>query len=179
MESNQTSEPSFFSDILQPGSSLNPTFLLILDSAFALLLIVLLSLAYLTSGNFHIFALTSIELALWATVKWRVSLLQLMIQRITNITTGLSMSSKIHRSIIQRWSHKVRRRSLKNDHDEVAELRLVHSSSTLVAFFIPTFGPFCTFLRQRKHCSRVSSCMTVTLCVGSTHVLFQSRQAPL
>jgi hypothetical protein len=65
-----SSDESFFSDILKPGSSLNPTFLLILDGAFTLLLLVLLSLAYLTAGNFHIFALTLIELALWASVKW-------------------------------------------------------------------------------------------------------------
>lgn len=61
-----------FSDVLKPGSSLDSTFLLILDGAFTFLLLVLISLAYLTSGNIHIFALTAIELALWASVKWYV-----------------------------------------------------------------------------------------------------------
>lgn len=61
---------SFWPDILKPGSSLNPTFLAALDGIFAALLLVLLSLAYLTSGNPHLFALTGIELGLWASVKW-------------------------------------------------------------------------------------------------------------
>ncbi|KAJ7117392.1 hypothetical protein C8R43DRAFT_902026 [Mycena crocata] len=64
------SDESFFADILKPGSSLNPQFLLLLDLAFAALLFILLSLAVLTSGNLHIFALIAIELALWASVKW-------------------------------------------------------------------------------------------------------------
>ncbi|KAJ6599263.1 hypothetical protein DFH09DRAFT_871923, partial [Mycena vulgaris] len=62
----------FFSDILKPGSSLNPQFLFVLDLAFASLLFILLALAVLTSGNLHIFALIAIELALWASVKWYV-----------------------------------------------------------------------------------------------------------
>jgi hypothetical protein len=65
------SEPgSFFANILTPGSSLNPTFLLILDGAFSFLLFVLLVMAYITSWNGHIFALIGLELALWASVKW-------------------------------------------------------------------------------------------------------------
>jgi hypothetical protein len=64
------SESSFFSNILQPGSSLNPSFLFIVDCILGSLLIVLLSLACLTSGNLHIFALIAIELALWASIKW-------------------------------------------------------------------------------------------------------------
>ncbi|KAJ6629188.1 hypothetical protein B0H10DRAFT_2209107 [Mycena sp. CBHHK59/15] len=67
------SESSFFSDILKPGSSLNPQFLLILDLAFIFLLFILLTLAFLTSWNPHIFALIAIELALWASVKWFVN----------------------------------------------------------------------------------------------------------
>lgn len=61
---------SFFDNILKPGSSLNPTFLLIVDGAFTLLLGVFLVLVFLTAGNIHIFALMGIELALWASVKW-------------------------------------------------------------------------------------------------------------
>ena len=61
---------SFFDNILKPGSSLNPTFLAVLDGAFALLFIILASLAFLTSGNIHLFFLMTIELALWASVKW-------------------------------------------------------------------------------------------------------------
>jgi hypothetical protein len=61
---------SFLDNILTPGSSLHPTFLLVLDGAFAALLLVLIILAFLTSGNIHIFALMGIELALWGSVKW-------------------------------------------------------------------------------------------------------------
>jgi hypothetical protein len=64
------SESSFFDTILTPGSSLHPTFLLVLDGAFAALFLVLTSLAFLTAGNVHILALMGIELALWGSVKW-------------------------------------------------------------------------------------------------------------
>jgi hypothetical protein len=67
---NDETEESFFSNILKPGSSLNPTFLAILDGAFVCLFCVLLVLAYLTAGNPHMFALMVIELGLWASVKW-------------------------------------------------------------------------------------------------------------
>ncbi|KAF9498496.1 hypothetical protein BDN71DRAFT_1587513 [Pleurotus eryngii] len=63
---------SFFADILKPGSSLHPTFLLILDLAFTALLFVFAGLAFITNGNFHVFALIAIELGLWASVKWFV-----------------------------------------------------------------------------------------------------------
>ncbi|TFK43140.1 hypothetical protein BDQ12DRAFT_674468 [Crucibulum laeve] len=69
-------DESFFATILEPGSSRNPVFLAILDGAFIFLLLVLLSLAYLTSGNPHIFALIGIELCLWGSVKWFISELQ-------------------------------------------------------------------------------------------------------
>ncbi|THV03286.1 Pkr1-domain-containing protein [Dendrothele bispora CBS 962.96] len=62
---------SFFSNILTPGSSLHPTFLLILDACFAALLIILLGLLFATR-SIHFVALTAIELALWASVKWFV-----------------------------------------------------------------------------------------------------------
>ncbi|KAF9076382.1 ER protein Pkr1-domain-containing protein [Rhodocollybia butyracea] len=65
-------ESGLFSNILTPGSSLHPTFLLILDAIFATLLVVLLGLVYATAFNFHLIALTVIELALWASVKWFV-----------------------------------------------------------------------------------------------------------
>ncbi|ESK97435.1 pkr1p [Moniliophthora roreri MCA 2997] len=63
---------SFFSEILKPGSSLHPTFLLILDVAFAALLVILLGLLFATNGNVHIGGLIVIELCLWASVKWFV-----------------------------------------------------------------------------------------------------------
>jgi uncharacterized membrane protein len=66
---------SFVEDILKPGSSLNPTFLAILDAAFACLFVVFLVLAFLSSGNIHVFALLGIELCLWASVKWCVLLI--------------------------------------------------------------------------------------------------------
>jgi len=64
---------SFFTDILKPGSSLNPTFLAVLDVAFISLFLVFVALAFVTSGNLHIFVLMVIELALWASVKWFVN----------------------------------------------------------------------------------------------------------
>ncbi|KAJ4472295.1 hypothetical protein J3R30DRAFT_3299027 [Lentinula aciculospora] len=63
-------ELSFFSNILTPGSSLHPTFLLTLDVIFLALLLTLLGLVFATAGNIHLIALTGIELALWASVKW-------------------------------------------------------------------------------------------------------------
>ncbi|KAH9483043.1 V-type ATPase assembly factor PKR1 [Psilocybe cubensis] len=77
MAQNESSTPAkdtpFFSNILQPGSSLHPTFLLFVDGAFSVLLVVFLILIFLTSGNPHIFALIAIELCLWASVKWFVN----------------------------------------------------------------------------------------------------------
>jgi len=64
---------SFFGDMLKPGSSLNPAFLAVVDAAFVSLFLVFVGLAFVTSGNFHIFALMAIELALWASVKWFVN----------------------------------------------------------------------------------------------------------
>jgi uncharacterized membrane protein len=61
---------SFFANILEPGSSLNPTFLLIVDGVFTFLFLVFIALAFMTAGNIHILALMGIELALWASVKW-------------------------------------------------------------------------------------------------------------
>jgi hypothetical protein len=63
---------SFFSNILEPGSSLNPTFLLIVDFSFAFLLAILITLAFFTNGSVHFFFLIAVELALWASVKWFV-----------------------------------------------------------------------------------------------------------
>ena len=65
---------SLFGGILEPGSSLNPTFLLIVDGVFAALFVVLVALAVLTRGNVHLIVLTFIELGLWASVKWYVIL---------------------------------------------------------------------------------------------------------
>ncbi|KAJ3507563.1 hypothetical protein NLJ89_g6234 [Agrocybe chaxingu] len=64
---------SLFANILTPGSSLHPTFLLIVDGAFVVLFLVFVALAFVTSGNFHVFALMAIELCLWTSVKWFVS----------------------------------------------------------------------------------------------------------
>ncbi|KAF8192435.1 hypothetical protein BJ912DRAFT_261025 [Pholiota molesta] len=63
----------FFSQILKPGSSLHPTFLLIVDCAFLLLLLVFIALIFVTGGNLHVFALIAIELGLWGSVKWFVN----------------------------------------------------------------------------------------------------------
>lgn len=66
----------FISQILTPGSSLHPTFLLILDGAFAMLLCVFLALLFVTKGNIHILILIGIEGCLWASVKWFIAELQ-------------------------------------------------------------------------------------------------------
>jgi hypothetical protein len=63
-------EMTFFANILAPGSSLNPTFLLVVDGVLALLASTLLSLIVVTGGNVHLIALLFIELALWASIKW-------------------------------------------------------------------------------------------------------------
>ena len=61
---------SFLSNILRPGSSLQPTFLIIVDCTFLLLLLIFITLALVTSGNLHVLILMAIELCLWASVKW-------------------------------------------------------------------------------------------------------------
>ncbi|KAJ8086406.1 hypothetical protein AAF712_002145 [Marasmius tenuissimus] len=66
---------SFLSNILTPGSSLHPTFLLILDVAFVALLLILLGLLFATR-SLHFAGLIFIELCLWASVKWFVYELQ-------------------------------------------------------------------------------------------------------
>ena len=58
------------SHILTPGSSLHPTFLLVVDGVFVFLLLVLVVLLYVTGGNPHFFVLMCISIALWASVKW-------------------------------------------------------------------------------------------------------------
>lgn len=74
---NSAESPSaleaFLSGLLEPGSSLNPTFLLIVDLVLALLLGTFLTLAIITRGNIHVLVLMAIELGLWASIKWFVS----------------------------------------------------------------------------------------------------------
>jgi ER protein Pkr1 len=65
-----SSENDLFANILAPGSSLNPTFLLVVDGVLALLALTLLSLVVVTGGNVHLIALLFIELGLWASIKW-------------------------------------------------------------------------------------------------------------
>lgn len=71
-EDEGSQSTSFFGSILEPGSSLNPRFLLVVDATFASLFFVLVVSAVLTQGNIHLVFLTFIELALWASVKWYV-----------------------------------------------------------------------------------------------------------
>jgi hypothetical protein len=65
-----TSGNDFLSTILTPGSSLNPTFLLVVDGVLALLALTLVSLIVVTGGSVHPIALLLIELALWVSIKW-------------------------------------------------------------------------------------------------------------
>jgi hypothetical protein len=72
-DTSQRASPSdsdFLSNILAPGSSLNPTFLLAVDVVLALLSLTLGSLVIVTGGNVHLIALLFIALALWASIKW-------------------------------------------------------------------------------------------------------------
>ena len=64
------SDSDFLSNILAPGSSLNPTFLLVVDVVLALLSLTLGLLAIVTGGNVHLIALLFITLALWVSIKW-------------------------------------------------------------------------------------------------------------
>lgn len=65
-----TVEPAdLWTNILTPGSSLNPQFLLIVDATLAFLLCIFIGLFALTR-SLHAVALMGIELCLWASVKW-------------------------------------------------------------------------------------------------------------
>jgi len=75
-QQTSSSENDFLSNILAPGSSLNPNFLLVVDGVLALLALTLLSLVIVTGGNVHLIALLFIELALWVSIKWFVRELQ-------------------------------------------------------------------------------------------------------
>jgi len=66
----------FLFNVLAPGSSLNPTFLVVVDGVLALLALTLVSLVIATGGNVHLIALLVIELALWVSIKWFVNELQ-------------------------------------------------------------------------------------------------------
>jgi hypothetical protein len=65
-----SSKNDVLSTILAPGSSLSPTFLIVIDDVLASLVLTVLSLVVVTGGNVHIIALLLIELALWASIKW-------------------------------------------------------------------------------------------------------------
>jgi hypothetical protein len=69
-ESPSGADNDFLSNILAPGSSLNPSFLLVVDVVLALLSLTLGSLAIVTGGNGHLIALLFITLALWVSIKW-------------------------------------------------------------------------------------------------------------
>jgi hypothetical protein len=65
-----TSGSDFLSTVLTPGSSLSPTFLLVVDGVLALLALTLISLIVVSGGSVHPIALLLIELALWVSIKW-------------------------------------------------------------------------------------------------------------
>ncbi|RPD61991.1 hypothetical protein L226DRAFT_613329 [Lentinus tigrinus ALCF2SS1-7] len=68
----------FLSNILTPGSSLNPVFLTIVDGVLATLLLIFLGLLILSRGSIHFIFLMFITGCLWASVKWFVAELQSM-----------------------------------------------------------------------------------------------------
>ena len=65
-----TSGSDFLSTVLTPGSSLSPTFLLVVDGVLALLALTLISLIFVSGGSVHPIALLLVELALWVSIKW-------------------------------------------------------------------------------------------------------------
>lgn len=89
VEGSQSS--SLFGPVLEPGSSFNPAFLLVVDGAFAFLFVVLVAMAVLTQGNVHLIVLTFIELALWASVKWYV--ISRSVSRLRSANAGISLGS--------------------------------------------------------------------------------------
>jgi hypothetical protein len=79
-------QDDFLSNLLAPGSSLNPTFLVVVDGVLALLALTLVSLVIATGGNVHLIALLVIELALWVSIKWwgKIPIIwALLIQQVT------------------------------------------------------------------------------------------------
>lgn len=67
---NEQTQNAFVANFLIPGSSLHPTFLLILDLAFGLLALVFLALFYLSGWSIHLLVLMAIEGCLYASIKW-------------------------------------------------------------------------------------------------------------
>ena len=72
LEAEESQSSLFPGSILEPGSSFDPAFLLVVDGVFAFLFAVLIAMAVVTRGNIHLVFLTFIELAFWASVKWYV-----------------------------------------------------------------------------------------------------------
>lgn len=60
----------FLSNILKPGSSLHPTFLLCVDIVIAILLLTLLGCTIVTHGNIHFILLSFVTVGLWGSIKW-------------------------------------------------------------------------------------------------------------
>jgi len=87
-ESPPPTDSDFLSNILAPGSSLNPSFLLVVDVVLALLSLTLGSLAIATGGNVHLIALLFIALALWMSIKWFVNELQRTLLLPSQSTSG-------------------------------------------------------------------------------------------
>ena len=138
-------DASFLSNILTPGSSLHPSFLIIVDCTFLLLLLIFIVLALLTSGNIHVLILMTIELCLWASVKWCTSV------HVSNIYIHQSLISSL-----QVYCRASKCTSTGHSHDSARREtwmkgRLVSSLSCALALFIPTFCKFSALLCQRKN----------------------------
>ena len=77
----------FLSNILTPGSSLNPVFLTIVDCVLATLLLIFLGLLVLSRGSIHFILLIIITGCLWASVKWCVTRRGALLMPLTLICT--------------------------------------------------------------------------------------------
>ena len=71
--SQDGSSGDFISNILTPGSSLNPAFLTTVDGVLAALLLIFFGLLVLSRGSIHFIFLMFITGCLWASVKWCVA----------------------------------------------------------------------------------------------------------
>jgi hypothetical protein len=138
---------SFLDNILTPGSSLHPTFLVIVDGSFILLLLILTSLAILTSGNIHVLVLMAIELCLWASVKWCI----LVIFTLYIDTMTVSIISEPQVCCRAACSKRTPTRTTRDSAGQKDAMKKVRSLLCVLALFIPPFCGFSTLLSHRKY----------------------------
>jgi hypothetical protein len=155
----ETKEPqfnSFFGSLLEPGSSFDPTFLLVVDGTFAFLFIVLTSFTILARGNVHLIFLTFIELALWASVKWHVisrSDYRWGSLNICKYISGLCTSGALRKAMVTlpaSQSQKKIERIIRG-YRRRGEARFCFSSPSFITGFVPPFRSPRAFLCEAEY----------------------------